>query len=201
MPEDSPRPAVVAAVVLAAGASSRMGSAKQLLELEGRPLVRHVTEVALAAGCAPVLVVVGAGSERVRAALSGLPIEVIQHAGWQAGQGSSLRVGVQALPAHVRAVVVLLCDQPAVTKALLESLETTWRTSAKSVVACRYGQVLGPPALFSREAFAELTSLEGDTGARGFLKRAGTAVATVDFPEGAFDLDTPEDWARWRARA
>lgn len=192
--------APVGAIVLAAGASSRMGAAKQLFDVDGRSLVRRAAEAACDAGCAPVVVVVGAQAERVRAALDGLGVAIAFNPGWREGIASSLRCGVEALPEGVSAAIVLLCDQPAVSPGLLESLIRRRRESGRPIVACRYGSVTGVPALFARELFPQLLALEGDAGARSLLARAGDEVESVGFPDGAFDLDTPEDWARWRAR-
>jgi molybdenum cofactor cytidylyltransferase len=190
----------VAAVVLAAGASSRLGRAKQLLDLGGRSLVRHAVEVASAAGCSRIFVVVGAHAESVRATLTGLGAETVENPEWREGIASSLRRGISALPDEIDAAIVLLCDQPAVSPALLETLIATQRETRRAIVACRWDDAVGPPALFLRERFPALLALSGDRGARSILEREGDRVALVDFPEGAFDVDTPEDWERWQAR-
>ena len=189
-----------AAIVLAAGASSRMGDVKQLLDAGGQSLVRRAAEVALAAPCAPVVVVVGAQAARVRAEVEGLGVEVVCNRGWREGIASSLRCGIRALPGTARAAFVLLCDQPAISPALLRAMLAARRASGRTIVACRYGGVAGVPALFARERFAQLLALEGDAGARGLIAAAGDDVATVDFPDGALDVDTPADWERWQAR-
>lgn len=190
----------LAAIVLAAGASSRMGRAKQLLQLGGQSLVRHAAEIAYAAGCSPVVVVVGAQAELVRAELTGLAVRTVENYDWREGLASSIRCGIGALSRDADAVILLLCDQPAVSPALLETMLRTQRESRKPIVACRYGDVVGPPALFLRERFPQLLALLGDVGARAILEQAVLEVATVDFPDGAFDLDTPEDWESWKAR-
>jgi molybdenum cofactor cytidylyltransferase len=190
----------VAAVVLAAGASSRLGRAKQLLDHGGRSLVRHAAEVASAAGCSHIFVVVGARAETVRATLTGLDAQILENPEWREGMASSLRRGISALPEDVDAALVLLCDQPAVSPELLETLLATQRKTRKAIVACRWDDAVGPPALFLRKRFPALLALSGDTGARSILKREGDRVALVDFPDGAFDVDTPEDWERWQAR-
>jgi molybdenum cofactor cytidylyltransferase len=178
-----------------------MGRAKQLLDLGGRSLVRHAVEVAYAASCSPVVVVLGAQADLVRAELTGLSARIVQNSGWQEGLASSVRCGVRALPETVDAAILMLCDQPAISPALLEALLETQRKTGRPIVACRYGGVVGVPVLFLRERFPELLALEGDVGARALLAQAGDDVATVEFPDGAFDVDTPEDWARWQARS
>ncbi len=191
----------VAAIVLAAGASSRMGTAKQLLDLGGRSLVRHAAEVAHASGCSPVIVVVGARAEAVRAELLGLAARIVHNAEWQEGLASSLRSGVRSLPADAAAAILMPCDQPAISPDLLERLIRRWRETSAPIVACGYDGIKGAPALFTRERFGQLLALEGDVGARALLAQGADAVETVEFPDGRFDLDTPEDWESWRARS
>lgn len=197
---EAPEPRSVAAIVLAAGGSTRMGRAKQLLRSGGTSLVRRAAEAAVAAGCEPVVVVTGAEADAVRTELSGLAAQATHNPGWRDGIASSLRCGLDALPPTATAVLVLPCDLPAVSEGLLRELIVTQRRTQRPVVACRYAGVLGVPALFLRECFVALRTLEGDVGARGLLRRGGDAVATVEFPEGALDVDTPADWERWRAR-
>jgi len=191
----------VAAIILAAGASSRMGRAKAFLDLGARSLVRHVAEIASSAACRPVVVVVGEEGERVQAELLGLAVRIAHNARWREGLASSIECGLSALPASTDGALLLLCDQPAVSPSLLEEMIETQRTSGKSIVACRYGDVVGAPVLFLRARFPELLALEGDVGARDIVRRAGSDAAIVDFPDGVFDLDTPEDVARWKAHS
>ncbi len=191
----------MAAVVLAAGASSRLGRAKQLLNFGGKRLVRHVVDAAATAACSPIVVVVGAQAGSVLEALAGSQANAVENPEWREGIASSLRRGILALPEQVDAAIVLLCDQPAVSPALLRSLVTTQRNTGKAIVACRWNGVVGPPVLFLRERFPALLALSGDVGARSVLESEGDGVALVEFPDGAFDVDTPEDWARWQARS
>lgn len=195
-----PEPSV-AAVVLAAGASSRLGRTKQILNFGGKRLVRHVVDAAAAAACSPIIVVVGAQAESVIAALAGLDAHPVENPEWREGIASSLRCGIHALPEQVDAAIVLLCDQPAVSPALLQTLVATQRNTGKAIVACRWNDVVGPPALFLRERFPALLALSGDVGARSVLENEGDGAALVEFPDGAFDVDTPEDLARWQARS
>ena len=191
----------VAAVVLAAGASSRLGRAKQLLTFGGKRLVRHVVDAAAAAACSPIVVVVGAQAGSVLEALAGSEAHAVENPEWREGIASSLRRGIFALPEQVDAAIVLLCDQPAVSPALLQALVATQRNTGKAIVACRWNDVVGPPVLFLRERFPALLALSGDMGARSILGNAGDGVALVEFPDGDFDVDTPEDWARWQSRS
>jgi len=199
----------VAALILAAGASRRMGSPKALLPWGGRSLLRHVAEVALASPCRETFVVLGAEREQLARELHGLELQRVENEAWERGMGSSLAAGIRAVeaaedPRHPwRAVLILLCDQPAVTPALLARLialadESAPPAAPRRMVACRYANSLGPPALFERSLFGELRALTGDRGAKALLLRNPEAVASVDFAEGALDLDTPEDYERAR---
>jgi molybdenum cofactor cytidylyltransferase len=188
----------VAALVLAAGASSRMGSPKQLLDWGGRPLVRAVAEVALAARLDPLLVVVGGAQIAVADALAGLPLQMIANPDYAHGQSTSLRAGIAALGQDADAVVVLLGDQPFVTAAIVEQLVAEWRASEALIVAPTYAGQRGNPVLFSRAVFSELLAVEGDQGARAVLAadRARVRLVAFDDPRPLADIDTPEDYER-----
>jgi molybdenum cofactor cytidylyltransferase len=188
----------VAAIVLAAGASSRMGRPKQLLDWNGRPLVRAAAEIALAARLEPLLVVVGGAQTAVANALAGLPLQMIINPEYAAGQSTSLRAGVAALGPDVDAVVVLLGDQPFVTVAIVERLVAEWQASGAAIVAPMYAGQRGNPVLFARPMFPELLAIQGDQGARGVLAadRARVRVVAFDDPRPLADIDTPDDYER-----
>ncbi|HZI05073.1 MAG TPA: nucleotidyltransferase family protein [Archangium sp.] len=185
----------VGAVVLAAGSSSRLGRPKQLLVHEGRTLVRRAAEAAVAAGCEPVVVVLGAQGEAVGAELSGLRVRTVDNPEWQLGMGRSLRVGVRALP-EVEAVLVLLCDQLRVDAAHLRALVDTFARTRSPVVASGYEGARGVPALFSRALLPELEALEADQGARKVIVRDPSRVVEVPLPGGGEDVDTAADLSR-----
>ena len=193
----------VAVAVLAAGGSSRMGRPKQLLPFHGRSLLRHMAEVALAADSGPVVVVLGAEVERLRPELDALPVEVIVNREWELGPGMSVRaaVGAVAANADVGAIVFLLCDQPLVSAEHIRQLVEASRTTGFPMVASGYAGTLGVPALFARECFPELRALGPTGGAKQLLACRPEAVAVVPFPGGEIDLDKPEEYARWVARA
>jgi len=190
----------VAALILAAGASSRMGSPKQLLDWEGQPLVRAAAEVALAARLEPLLVVVGGAQAAVADALAGLPLRIIANPDYAAGQSTSLRAGIAALGQDADAVVVLLGDQPFVTAAIVERLVAEWQASGAAIVAPTYAGQRGNPVLFAHAVFPELLAVEGDQGARSVLAadRARVRLVAFDNPRPLADIDTPEDYARLR---
>lgn len=179
------------ALILAAGASRRLGRPKQLEPVDGEALLRRTVRVALEAGCAPVLVVLGAARERIAPCLEDLPVEVLVNEAWETGQASSLRTGLAALPPQAEGVLLLVCDQVALEAAPLRRLMAAWRAAPECPAACLYGSVTGVPALFPAHRFPDLAALEGDAGARALL-RAG-AVTRVAWPEGARDLDLPGD--------
>ena len=181
---------VVPAVILAGGASRRLGRPKQLAAWEGESLLRRIAGTALAGG-GPVTVVTGYRAEAMAAHLEGLPVAVVANPDWEEGMASSLRRGVAALPAGATGVLLLTCDQPAVTPALLARLQAAHREAPEAIVACAYGDTRGTPALLPARTFPQLLVLRGDQGARGLLREPG--VVLVPFPEGAMDVDRPED--------
>ncbi len=175
-----------------------MGRPKQLLDWGGRPLVRVAAEHALAAQVERVVVVVGAAREQVVAALAGLPLEIVVNADYAAGQSTSLRAGIGALPPEIAAALVLLGDQPFVTPSILNTLIAAWRASAAPIVAPIYRGQRGNPVLFSRALFPDLLAVEGDQGARGVLAANRDLIEGVPFDDDAplADIDTPEEYAR-----
>jgi molybdenum cofactor cytidylyltransferase len=195
----SPRRCCVAedpwpAVVLAAGESARLGRPKQLVEIEGESLVRRSVRAAMEAGFAPVYVVLGAVAEEVRRELAGTDAVFVENAEWREGMGSSLRRGVGEAaaqrPAHL---LVMVCDQPAVTSDLLRRMRQQHLAADAPVTAAEYAGVLGVPAIFSRALFADLLAVTGDRGARGVIGRYSAQAGRVAFEAGAWDVDSPDD--------
>jgi molybdenum cofactor cytidylyltransferase len=192
------KPVSVAAIILAAGSSERMGQLKQLLSIDGQPMVRRVTEVVCASGLAQVIVVVGAHAEKVEASLSGLPVELVHNRAWQEGLSTSLRIGIGALRPDTMAVLVVLADQPALTSNLLQQLVERYRATRAPVVAPFYRGQRGNPVLFDRSLFPELQAVQGDRGARRVVQRYGEQMERVacDHPAVVQDVDTPGDYQR-----
>jgi molybdenum cofactor cytidylyltransferase len=186
------------AVILAAGASTRMGTPKQLLPFEGKPLVVRAAEAALATAAWPVVVVLGANAEKIRPALARLPVLIAENPAWAEGMAASIRAGVTTLQQFSRAldgVLVALCDQPGFSAQAIDRLVAAQRATGSSIVAAHYGGRNAAPALFLRAHFSALAALTGEEGARHLLNGNSSPVATVDLPELAVDLDTPEDYA------
>ncbi len=190
-------------ILLAAGASTRMGRPKQLLEFEGRPMIVRAVDAALAGGVWPVIVVLGAHAEEIRPRLARHPVLVVENEAWSEGMASSIRTGVQTLEQFSRAmdgVVLALCDQPHFSPAAIDALRQTQGRTGATIVAARYEGHAGPPALFLRPHFPALAALTGEQGARTLIIENPAAVAHIDLPELAQDLDTPADFdalTRW----
>jgi molybdenum cofactor cytidylyltransferase len=184
-------------VILAAGESSRMGEPKQLLDYRGRTLLRHAIDTALAIPDAPVVVVLGAHAAQIRARIRDPRILVAENPDWRDGMGGSLRVGLSALLAahpETAAAIFLLCDQPLLSSGMLRDLVAAHERTGCAIVASEYSEALGVPALFTREIFPELLALRGAGGARQLIRANPDKVASVPFPDGSVDLDTPADY-------
>ena len=189
---------MIAAVVLAAGGSSRMGRPKLLLPFRGRSLVVSVCEEALASPVDRVLAVVGSDAPRVVAALDGLEIDVVANPLWREGLGSSVRVAVRHLlrtepPA---AIAFVLADQPFVTREHLGTLLEALKRSRGGLAASEANGRLGAPAVFGPAFYPALLRASGGEGARKLLRNNRAVAAVVPMPEAALDVDTPLDYER-----
>jgi molybdenum cofactor cytidylyltransferase len=191
---------MIAAVVLAAGLSRRMGQAKLLMPVGGRAIVRYVVESVLAGGVDSVWVVTGPDVEPIEAALAGLEVQIAVNPAPGEGQASSLRAGIAALPASVDAVLIALGDQPSLAPSIIPALLAARRTSSKLIVAPRYRDGQGNPVLFKREIFPELLRLTGDQGARPIIQKEPARVEWVDLDlPMPPDVDTQDDYEKIRA--
>ncbi|MEA2563427.1 MAG: xanthine dehydrogenase accessory factor [Acidobacteriota bacterium] len=189
----------VGAVILAAGSSSRMGSPKQILQFQGKSLLRHAALAALGAGCSPVIVVTGAYAELSRRELEGLDVREMLNPHWETGMASSIGAGLEGLlgaDPDAAAAVLMLCDQPHITAGVISGLAAAHRVTGKPVIASTYGGSFGVPALFGRSLFAELARLEGGAGAKQVIKRYASEAHFLPFRGGEVDVDTRDDFAR-----
>jgi molybdenum cofactor cytidylyltransferase len=192
----------VAAIVLAAGASSRLGQPKQLLRHGGETMIERALRMAGEAGADPVIAILGAHYEMIRAAVPlqepGKVIPIVND-NWRSGIASSIHAGLRALAevaSHVRGVLILGCDQPRLTTGHLQQLLDTFGAQAQTaMVASAYAGTLGIPAVFPHEVFAELYVLRGDKGARALLMQPPCPLITLLFPGGEIDIDLPADMA------
>ncbi len=186
----------MAAVVLAAGASRRMGPAHKLLvPLHGAPLVRHAVRSVLGRGAQPVVLVTGHRGDAVAAAVADLPVQRLHHPGWAAGMGSSLAAGVRALPDHLDGVLIMLGDMPLVPGAVVMRLITTWQARPQAIVVPLHQGRRGHPVLWPADLRSELEALDGEVGGRGLLARHRERIRGVPVraPGVLADVDTPED--------
>jgi len=187
-------------IILAAGASSRMnGQPKQLLEFEGKTLLRRAAETALSSNLRPIVVVLGANAEKLLPEIKDLPVLPAINENWANGMGGSIKTGLSVLLAEntdIEAAILMVSDQPFVTAETLDRLVETFQKTKKPIAACHYADTLGVPALFAREMFAELSDLQGDTGAKAVIKKHAANVAQTPAPEAAFDVDTQTDFQK-----
>jgi molybdenum cofactor cytidylyltransferase len=181
------------AIVLAGGASTRFGSAKQLVRVAGSPLLHTAVARAAAVAGTATTVVLGARAAQLAPLLTHSPASIVINREWREGLASSIRAGVARLPSSCTAVLLMLVDQAAVTTEDLERLVGAWRRQPDYIVAARHGVTTGVPAIFPRSAFPDLASLRGDVGARLLLQRNPDRVVRVPMASAAIDIDTPED--------
>ena len=192
----SPDALRVAGVILAAGASRRMGANKMLLALEGESLIRRAVRRALAAGLSPVVVVVGHEPDRIRAELKDLPVELTRNPDYSGPTSGSLHRGLNVLGPEVDAAVVMLGDMVRVSRETLAMLIAAARGTDAPLVVSRYGDVTAPPLLFRRALFPELLAWTGEGCGKTVVKAHSHEAMYVDRPISLLvDVDTPEDYA------
>ncbi|MFN7118951.1 MAG: NTP transferase domain-containing protein [Saprospiraceae bacterium] len=190
-------------ILLAAGASTRLGQPKQLLKFQGETLIVKTIKTALRTPSRPIIVVLGAYYAAIHAAIPKEiqdEIIVVENKDWQQGMSTSVRLGLETLRHYhknIHSALFLLSDQPLLTTAhLLHLIEQAASNlnSPSSIVASFYNERLGVPAVFDQKWFPELLQLRGDQGARKILEAHAAEVLPIPFPEGAFDIDTPENY-------
>jgi molybdenum cofactor cytidylyltransferase len=185
-----------AIIILAAGASTRLGRPKQLLPFKNQSLIRHL--VAEAKKCtALVLVVTGSCHQEIENELQGEQVLIVENKTWADGMGSSIKEGMRylkSLQLNAAAVILAVCDQPFVTAALFTAMMDLHKRSAKKIVACSYAGSVGTPVLFEQQYFDVLQQLHGTAGAKKIVLQHQAEVALVPFPQGAIDIDTEEDY-------
>ena len=187
-------------IVLAAGSSSRMGRSKQLLEIDGEPLLCRCVNHALAASPSHVVVVLGANEKPHRELLEKLRVDIVSNFYWKTGMGSSIKTGLNYLiqsDAELDAVILMVCDQPALTSEHLQELMLKFHEKKKAIIASGYSDSKGVPVLFGRSFFSNLLLLSDDQGAKKIVEQFPGQVETVSFPKGSIDLDTEEDYQNY----
>jgi molybdenum cofactor cytidylyltransferase len=180
-------------LILAAGAASRFGSAKQLISHHGKPLLQHCIDKANGICPGRVSVVLGANHQQIEVQISGAKVILNNH--WQQGLGASIAAGVANIDPQSDGLLILLADQIALTtedfKLLLEAFNSS------NTVSAYYAGRRGVPAIFPRSLYADLKALTGDSGAKAVLHRGDINLVEIDLPQAAMDIDTPEDWTRF----
>ena len=184
------------AVVLAAGGSSRFGSPKQLIRVQGHALLTRAVANAVEVAGRAVTVVLGAYAAELTPLLRHSSATVLINREWQEGIASSIRTAVARLPAGCDGVLLTLADQAAVTVDDLARLIAAWRSDSQRIAAARYDATLGVPAIFPRSDFPALAALRGDRGARDLLHRHADRTIAVALANASIDIDTPEDLLR-----
>jgi len=185
-------------VILAAGESRRLGKPKQLLQFEGKTLLRHAVKVAIETNY-KIAVVLGANFEKTKAEIEDLEIEICFNENWQNGMSSSIKTGLkkilETMP-NLCAVIIQLCDQPFVNSSILKRLAETYKRTNTPIVACEYAETVGVPALFSCVIFDELFALSADEGAKQIIKKYSASVEKISVPEAEIDIDTMKDYEK-----
>lgn len=182
-------------IILAAGSSSRLGQPKQLLPFRNKLLIQCIADAAIKAKPGLVVVVTGANTEEVSAALADKDITLVYNQNWREGMASGIVAGVlkvMDLRNGVANIILSVCDQPFVNEGLFNELIEKKKETGKGVIACSYAGTMGTPALFDRKYFNELQNLKGTEGAKVLLKKLKHDLASVSFPEGNIDIDTEE---------
>lgn len=185
-----------AIILLAAGASRRMGQPKQLLPLEGKPLIRTICERLLTTEDSTVFVVLGAYAKEIRPVIEDLPVVLVDAANWEEGISASIRAGIEAVEAaqtDFSGALVCLCDQVDISGVGYQCL--LWAADSKSIVSAMYEGIWGAPAWFPQSFFDQLKALSGDQGARSLIKQYLDKNLVIGWPldEAATDWDTPGD--------
>ncbi len=184
-------------MLLAAGASARLGTPKQLLRYNGQTLLQHLVQTAASSKASPLITVLGANANIILPELHENKHPVIVNTEWRSGMASAIVCGIEELlklsPA-ADGVILMVCDQPYVTASLLDELIAAQHSTGKPIITSHYENIPGPPALFHKSIFPELLELKGDTGARKIVQQHGDEIATIPFPKGNIDIDTQADY-------
>jgi molybdenum cofactor cytidylyltransferase len=186
----------IGTIILAAGNSSRLGQPKQLLLWQGESMIRRTINLALAADCRPVMVVGGAFWEEIKEEIKSLEVDGIYNPNWHLGMGTSLQKGIERLQAHdLDAYLLLVCDQPFLSKDHILELKTVFNSNPLKAVASSYAQTFGVPAILSAAVFSKNFEWHNSLGAKPLLKQIPPdEIEFVPFPKGEIDIDTVEDW-------
>ena len=194
----------VPAIILAAGASRRLGQPKQLVQIDDETLLSRTIRIALESIADPIFVVLGANAGKIQELVDMRRVHVFINQDWEQGIASSIHIGVESLVQRVpdiSALMILVCDQPKLTSNHLQALVEAYKQHGGTcIVASQYGNVIGIPAIFPQSQFANLLKLQGDSGARHLLRDPSCSVIALPFYGGEEDIDTPVDLAALQKR-
>lgn len=183
-------------LILAAGNSSRLGEAKQLLNFKGKSLLRNVCEEALKiTKC--VIVVTGSNHSEISKEIENLELSIKENTNWSEGMGSSISIGVnQLLNSYptLKYCIISVCDQPFIDASVFSELIQMQKDSQKGIVASKYSETFGVPVLFTKKYFKDLLNLSGHEGAKKILPKFKDDIAEINFEKGAIDIDTKDDY-------
>ena len=189
-------------MILAAGASSRLGQPKQLLRLGNTTLLERCGWEAMRSGVSKTVVVLGCNRESIRPVLAGLPVEIVVNPFWEEGLASSIRTAVEWFLGHTpnaAGILFMASDQVSIERSSLSKLLAAFDGKRDRIVVARYARTTGIPALFGRAYLSELSRLHGDRGARSLIRKYPEQVCEVPLPEAAVDIDRREDWEAFLA--
>jgi molybdenum cofactor cytidylyltransferase len=190
-----------AAILLAAGASVRLGQPKQLLTYHGKTFIQNMISAAVSAKLHPVVVVLGAHSDLISGEIKNNNIHLAHNNDWEEGIASSIRCGIktlQKIDAACDAAILIVCDQPYIKASLLDDLVVSQGKTGAPIAAAYYNGVAGTPALFHKKIFSDLLLLRGDKGAQKILRQFADRITTVPFPMGIIDIDTKDHYEKLR---
>jgi molybdenum cofactor cytidylyltransferase len=186
-----------AAIILAAGASSRMGESKQMLDINGEMLLVKTIQTVLDSGIRKVAVVLGSNESEHRSLIGHLPVDAVYNPQWEQGMGSSIKRGLVHLTSDEpfpEAIIILVCDQPLLRREHILNLVRKYHEMKKPIIASRYSGMPGVPVLFDKSYYERIFRLPDEQGAKKILLQSQHDVYEIDFPEGDIDLDTREDY-------
>ena len=186
-------------LLLAAGASVRMGKPKQQLDFRGKTLLQNAIQSALDSVCRPIVVVLGSNADIFKSEIKDFDVRIAENTDWQNGMNSSIKCGLEKildLDNQVKGVLIMVCDQPLITAEIINQLVETQQVTGSLVVASKYVETLGVPALFSHHLFPELFNLKDSGGAKKIIEKFKSQTSEVFFPDGEFDIDTLEDYQK-----
>ncbi len=184
-------------IVLAAGNSTRLGSAKQLLSYKNKTLLQNAIDEAEESGATPIVVITGSHNQEISASITTNIAEIVFNKNWKEGMASGITEGLKkviALKNDIKNVIIAVCDQPYISSSLFQQLYQCKNKNGKHIIASAYAKTIGTPVLFTQKYFDSLMNLQGDEGAKKILLANKDDVATIDFPRGNIDIDTKMDY-------